>query len=729
MKFQRIVVIFTILIITLGVNQNIHAQRNFTEEADNAFKMEKFYEAINLYKKAYSKVSNRLEKGRILFQIAECYRLTNDYRKAEMQYKRVIRYNYPDPIAIFYYAEAMKNNEDYEEAIVEYNNYLEKVPGDERAIIGRESCKLAQDWIDNPTRYKVDNVRQFNSRENDFSPVYADSKFRVLVFTSARAEARGKGYDEWTGQPFTDFFFVSMDKKGNWSKPQPLDEEGIVNSEFNEGAATFNKRANTIYFTRCRIEKKKSVPCEIYTAKKRGRSWGEPEMIILGADSFNVGHPTITEDELTMYFTSDMPGGHGGKDIWMATRERRSKEFGEPVNLGPTINSPGDEMFPYIRVDGTLYFASNYYPGMGGLDIFKSEYIDEEWQKPENMQFPINSAGDDFGIVFNEDAKMLREADVKEMGFLTSNRKGSRGGDDLWEFSFPPLVFTLSGVVYDDSTGAVLKGALVSLTGSDGTNIQDSTDEAGYYHFDKYQILENTSYSLDITKEGYWGDKGRETTVGRNTSEDLVLNFRLPPIIKEPIVLPDIVYELAKWELTPQAKDSIDYLYQILVDNPTIVVELQSHTDSRPIGITNDTLSYRRALSVVNYLIDKGIEADRLEAKGYGERVPRTLETDRVSMYRGKEYKFTAGTVLTDEFINSLSTTGEKEAAHQLNRRTTFLILRDDYVPQKDQNLEINKPNIQIINDDEDIDDEEIEETEETEENEETENEEVEQPE
>jgi len=721
MNFQKIVVVCLTLIISVSVVNNSYAQRNFTEEGDDAFQLEKYYKAIESYKKAYTKVkSNRIEKGRILFQIAECYRLTNDYRKAEMQYKRVIRYKYPDPIAILYYAEALKNNEKYPEALIQYELYLEKVPDDQRGITGKESCTLSQSWKDNPTRYTVENYRKFNSKENDFSPCYADKKYRALVFTSSRDAAFGKGYDEWTGQSFTDLFFVTLDKKGNWSKPQLLDEEGVVNSDYNEGASCFNKRANTIFFTRCRVEKKASLGCEIYSAKKKGRTWGEPEEIILTTDSFTVGHPTLSANELTMYFASDMPGGYGGKDIWVVRRARKTKDFGTPENLGPIINTPGDEMFPYLRENGDLYFSSDYHLGMGGLDIFVSKNVEGEWQKPVNMQFPINSAGDDFGIIFNEDKKMLREADLKETGFLTSNRKGSRGGDDLWEFTFPPLVFTLAGVVYDDSTGAAIPGVLVTLKGSDGTNIIDSTDTSGYYSFDKYQILENTSYSLEVTKEGYWGEKGRETTVGRMNSEDLVLDFRILPIPVEPIILPDIVYPLAKWELTSDAKDSIDYLYQILVDHPTIVIELQSHTDSRPIPMTNDTLSFRRAKSVVDYLIELGIEAARLEAKGYGERVPRTLEKDRVSVYKGKEYTFTAGTVLTDEFIDGLPTVGEREAAHQLNRRTTFLILRDDYVPQTGQNLDVNNNvNIQIINDEnpdeeeddgEEIDEEETEE-------------------
>ncbi len=396
-----------------------------------------------------------------------------------------------------------------------------------------------------------------------------------------------------------------------------------------------------------------------------------------------------------------MPGGQGGRDIWMITRSKKNKPFEKAVNLGDVINTDGDEMYPTIReVNGKtfLYFASNGHLGMGGLDIFKSELVDGKWTTPVNMKSPINSSSDDFGIIFNDDAKMLREANAKEMGWFTTNRKGGRGSDDLWSFKLPPILFTLSGIVRDDSTKQILKGAEVRIEGSNGTVYVDSTDQTGSYHFDNIQIVENTTYNMVVALKDYYSERGKESTVGLETSKDLVRDFYLDPIPKKPIVLPDILYDFNKWDLKPQYEDSLFGLVEIMKENPTFVIELGSHTDTRGSDTYNDTLSYNRAKSCVDYIISQGIEPDRISPKGYGERVPRLLEKDKTVNYKGKDYTFTKGQVMTDEFINGLKTEGEREAAHQLNRRTTFQIIRTDYVPKADTNTPVN-PQIQIIND------------------------------
>jgi len=433
--------------------------------------------------------------------------------------------------------------------------------------------------------------------------------------------------------------------------------------------------------------------CQIYYAKKQGKGWAPPDTLKLFDDmGIAVGHPSLDDEECTIYFASDAPGGYGGKDIWVAKRSKRTKPFDKPVNLGPSINGSGDEMFPYLRDDGSLYYSSNSYnhPGMGGLDIFKTIKEGDKWGKSENLKYPMNSAGDDFAIIFKG---------AKEEGYFSSNRKGGKGDDDIYSFYIPPLVFTLQGVVRDDSTKQIIVGANVKLVGSDGTVVEDSTDATGTYKFGKTQILENTSYELTVSKSGYFSTKGRETTVGLRNSKDLIHDFVLIPIPPVPVVLPDIYYDLAKWDLKPQYQDSLNGLIQTLNENPRIVIELASHTDSRPIPMTNDTLSQRRAQSVVNYLIEKGINPGRLVAKGYGAHVPRTLDRDRIVMYppneKGKPYPFAKGTQITDEYIKSLKTKELKEAAHQLNRRTEFSILRDDFVPEASQDT--NAQNVVVV--------------------------------
>ncbi len=703
-------ILLALIVTIIGISSSF-AQRNYVEDADDKFNLEQYFEAIPLYKKAYTKVKgNKMERNRILYNTAICYRKINDTKNAESTFKRVIAAKYPEPLAYLYYADALKINEKYEDASIQYAEFKNLVPGDPRGDIGIESCKMAVQWKNNPTRYEVDINKKMNNKANDFAPSYADKKYRTIVFTTSREGVVGKGEDAWTGQSFTDLYMIELDRKGNWGTPLPIDDTGELNSTHNEGVASFNDKFNTIYFTRCDVIRKQRSGCQIYTATKRGKGWGDVQLIPVGGDSIAVGHPAVTNDELTIYFASDLPGGYGGKDIWMMQRPKKNRPFEKPVNLGPVINTPGDEMFPTLREDNIMYFSSNYHPGMGALDIFRTELVDGQWTKPENMMSPVNSSGDDFHMVFNKDEKMLKEAYAKEMGFFSSNRKGGRGGVDIWSFKLPPILFTISGIVYDDSTKRVIPYAVVQIVGSDGNIYIDTTDNKGFYKFNEAQILENTSYLMEVSKKDYFNEKGRETTVGLTKTTDLVKDFYLVPIPKKPIVLPEIRYDLAKWDLKPEYYSSLDGLIATMTENPNLVIELQSHTDVRPIPMTNDTLSQRRAQSVVDYLIGKGIAGDRLVAKGYGERVPRVLEKDITITYNKKDFTFKQGTVLTKEYIESLPTNDEREAAHQLNRRTTFIILRTDYVPKQGGNIEVQKPKVEIIKNEDQKEEEKLQE-------------------
>lgn len=675
MNGMRVILLITIaLVMASGLAQ---AQKNYAQEADEAFRLYQFYDAIEMYKSAYNKVGrNRVEKVRILFQIGECYRKINDVKRAEQTYKRVIASNYPDPIVHLHFGDVLKQQGKYIDAIEQYKIYSEKVPEDERGNMGVKSCELAQRWIDNPTRYEVENIKRINSNADDFGPAYADRKFGSLVFASTRPDATGKKADPNTGQSFSDIFLTTKDRKGNWSQPVVFDP--LICGIDNEGAATFSVKYNTLYFTRCPVVKKQIVGCQIWISTKRGRGWAEPEHLSVSADSSSVGHPTITSNERDLYFASDIPGGYGGRDIWYATRTRKNRPFGAPVNLGPVINTPGNEMFPYIREysDGrtALYFASDGHPGMGGLDIYRSEWEGAGWGAPDNMMSPINSMGDDFAIIFEGDL---------EKGFLTSNRPGGRGGDDIYSHYLPPLLYTLQGVVRDELTLQLLSNAVIELAGSDNTVLTVKTDRAGSYAFNNQQILPNTTYKISAKKENYFPKDATITTVGLNVSKDFVENFLLIPFPKDPIPLPEIRYDLARWELLPQYQDSLNGLIEIMKKNPTIVIELISHTDFRDDIIRNDTLSFKRARSVVEYLVTRGIDGERMVPKGRGERDPRKLPNGYT--YSFGEYNgisFPPGVTLTEDYINALKINKEKEAAHQLNRRTEFRIIRDDYVPK-----------------------------------------------
>jgi peptidoglycan-associated lipoprotein len=698
MKIYRI--LLTTIIITGLLATKTYAQKNWAQDADNAFKTYQYYDAVGLYKKAYSKVKkNKAEKARIVFQVAECYKLTADNKQAETYYKKAIAARYTEPIVHLYYADMMKVNEKYDEALIEYNTYKELAPKDKRGADGVESCTLAQQWKDNPTRYEVDNVKQFNSKDMDFAATYYDKKYKQILFTSSRDGSVGKDLDLWTGQNFSDLWLTVQDKKGSWNTPGSVGEN--INTKYNEGAACLNAKFNELYFTRCAYEKKKVLGCQIYISKKKGVAWDIPEVVVLGADSFSYGHPSLSADELTLYFSSDKEGGYGGKDIWVVHRSKKTKPWDKPVNLGPTINTVNDEMYPFIREDGILYFSSNGLIGMGGLDIFKVEKEGDKWGKPENMKSPINSAGDDFAIIF--EGKL-------EKGYLSSNRRGGKGSDDIYSFYKPPLIFTLAGSICNDSSKTTPKelivGAIVTLVGSDGTVTVDTTNAKGLYEFTKTQFLPGTSYQISVTAKNYFGAKGKESTVGLERSKDFVHDFCLVPIPKAPIVLPEILYSFAQWDLQVQYQDSLNGLIKTMEENPNLVIELGSHTDSRGSDQYNDTLSYKRAKSVVDYLISKNIAGDRLVPFGYGKKAPRVLAKDiSVSKYvRGADVvdlkppiTFPKGVTLTDEYIDQFKSDEKKfEAAHQLNRRTEFRILREDYFPMPIDTTNKNTPEIKL---------------------------------
>lgn len=659
-KFLVVAVIAGLFSITAS------AQTDHFEVANLAFEAQEYYKAIPLLKKAYSKEKDKAKKAEIIYKTAECYRLTNDMKQSETWYRKAVKLKYPENSIQLYYADALKANGKFEDAIPEYEKYAELVPDDPRGKTGAEACALAQKWIDNPSRYVVENEVQLNGKQMDFAPSYASKNFKSIYFTSSRSNASGNDIDGWTGQGFTDIFEATIDNKGKWSKPKPL--PATINSVYNEGAAVMNNDFNQMIFTRCGVKKKVKMGCELYSSNKNGDSWTEPQLIPFfqkaeGDDStqVTVGHPALSADGLTLVFASDAEGGKGGRDLWISKFDNEKKRWGKPTNLA-AVNTPGDEMYPFIHNDGTLYFASNGHIGMGGLDIFMAEAQGDSWGEVTNMRYPINSSGDDFAIVFEKE---------QEKGYFTSNREDGKGSDDIYSFLLPALKFTLGGTVIDFKTKKPVADATVSIVGTDGSSLETRTDSKGAYKLD---LAPATSYVITAGKKDFYLNKtGKTTTVGFEEDKDLVHDFELDPINKV-IDLPNIFYDLAKWDLRPESKVALDGLVETLNDNPTIVIELGSHTDTRGSDAANLALSQKRAQSVVDYLIDNGIAEERLVAKGYGETTPKVLENAVGS--------FEKGSVINDAFIAKQATTELKEEAHQLNRRTEFKVLRTDYVPK-----------------------------------------------
>jgi peptidoglycan-associated lipoprotein len=403
----------------------------------------------------------------------------------------------------------------------------------------------------------------------------------------------------------------------------------------------------------------------IMYSTKTGDKWSEPKNIGILPDSVVAAHPALSPDGKTLYFVSDMAGGSGGKDIWMATRNSESDGWSKPKNLGPDINTTGNELFPFVRSDGTLYFSSDGLIGMGGLDIFKAvPQPDGSWIV-QNMKAPINSSADDFGITFE---------DGNESGIFSSTRKG-KGNDELYSFEFPPLKFNITGLVKDEKTGAAISASIVRLIASDGSNLQAETGSGGDF---KFALKPDVDYIFLASKQGYLNGKEKESTKGQEKSRDFLVTIQLTPIDK-PIELPNIFYDFGKWDLRPESMVSLDKLVETLNDNPKVTIELMSHTDSRDTEEYNLALSQKRAQSVVDYLIGKGIELDRLTAKGYGESRPKVVDASIAAL----DPFLKIGTTLSEQYINSLANDEQKEIAHQINRRTEFMVLRTDYVAPK----------------------------------------------
>jgi len=658
---------FLVVAIVAGLfSINANAQKDHLAEANLAYEAQEYYKAITLLKKAYSKEKDKANKADIIFKTAECYRFVNDSKQSETWYRKAIKLKYPDNSIQLHYANALKANGKFEDAIPEYEKYAELVPDDPRGKNGAEACALAQKWIDNPSRYVVENEVQLNGKFMDFTPSYAAADHKTIYFTSSRNGASGNDIDGWTGQGFTDVFEATIDNKGKWSKPKPL--PATINSIYNEGAAVMNNDFNQMIFTRCGVKKKVKMGCELYSTTKEGSNWSEPKLVPFfvkeeGDDSTQVtiGHPALSADGKTLVFASDAEGGKGGRDLWKSTFDEEKKRWKQPVNLGE-VNTPGDEMYPFIHNDGTLYFASNGHIGMGGLDIFMAEAQGDVWGNVTNMRYPINSSGDDFAIIFEKE---------QEKGFFTSNREDGKGSDDIYSFLLPALKFSLCGTVSDYKTKKPIADAAVSIVGTDGSSLETTTDASGKYCFD---LAPATSYVITAGKKDFYLNKtGKTTTVGFEEDKDLVHDFELDPINRV-IDLPNIFYDLGKWDLRPESKVALDGLVETLNDNPTIVVELGSHTDTRASDSYNLSLSQKRAQSVVDYLIENDIAEARLVAKGYGETTPKVLDN--------AIGEFPKGSVINDAFIAKLSTEELKEEAHQLNRRTEFKVLRNDYVPK-----------------------------------------------
>ena len=629
-------------------------------EAEEKQRIGEYYEAAAIYRKVYTKTSpqKRDLRGYIAFRMAECNRLINNTGKATSGYMNAIRYDYPDSIVYLRLAQMQHKAGAYAEAIKNYDIYSENAPSSQLAINGILGCELAPGWRKNPTRYEVHRMEKFNSRRAEFSPMLTGDKYDQLYFASSRTKDKEAKVSAITGQNNNNLFLVKQDEKGAWLAPQELEDE--VNTEFDEGTPSFSADGNTMYYTYCAQDPEGPRTAEIYISSRSSAKWGKGTRATIVKDSVTaLGHPSISPDGKYLYYVSDAVGGFGGKDIFRS-RVLGNNSFGPMENLGEEINTAGDELFPYCRDSVTLYFASNGHPGMGGLDLFKATQDSTGHWKVENMGAPINSMGDDFGITF---------AGQAEKGFFSSNRNDARGYDHLYSFELPTITIAIEGMV-NDVDEYPIEEATVRIVGKDGLNVKVPVKKDGSY---RVELERDIRYVMMASARGYLNQNFELTTGPEEKNETYIVDFFLSPISK-PVVIENIFYDFDKATLRPESKKALDEMIKMLNDNPNVTIELGAHTDRKGTDQYNERLASRRAQSVVDYLIAGGIKADRLEAKGYGESVPKTINKKMA-----KQYDFlNEGDVLTEEFILNL-TPEQQEIADQINRRTEFKVLRTNY--------------------------------------------------
>ena len=623
-------------------------------DADEQYARGEYHAAMLTYKKIYNKLPRREERqqrGVVAFRLGECYRHLNMAANASGAYRNALRYNYPDSMALLYLAQSQHMEGKYKEAIKSYEQFLEKAPKNVLARDGLRGSQNAARIKANPTRYKVAAAKLFNSRRADFCPMFFDAAHDVLYFTSSTEKSKGTAKSEVTGTKNSDIYFSKKNEKGVWQRPEAVD--GELNTDFDEGITSFSPDGTTMYLAKARREENASTSVEIFTSQRSEAKWSAPVKLEITADTLSAyGDPAVSPDGNWLYFSSDMPGGQGGKDLWRINLKER---VGSLENLGDVINTPGDERFPYVRSDSVLYFSSNGHAGMGGLDIYRATLTPSGGWNVENMGWPMNSSYDDFGITFGDG----------ESGFFSSNRNDARGYDHIYSFVKPELKITISGYVLDRDEEPE-PNAVIRIVGDDGSNQKAIGKTDGTFQFN---LQRGVKYVMMAGAKGYMNGKQEFVSDMAEEDAEYAVDFILAAMTK-PQVIENIFYDFDKATLRPESKTALDSMVMILKDNPQIVIEMASHTDRWGNDNYNLKLSDRRAQSVVDYLIAAGIDPSRLRPKGYGETRPKTVTKRIARLYP----QFKEGDVLNEEYIEKLEKP-DQDAADQINRRTEFQVI------------------------------------------------------
>lgn len=628
--------------------------------ADEQMERGEFFDAARTYRKIYNKLTKReerLQRGEVALKMAECYRRLGQDARASASYQNAIRYGAADSVATLRLAQSLHAEGKYAPAINAYKEFLSLAPDNQEAKIGLSGAEQARDMKENPTRYVVRQYKLINSNRSDFAPMYLGADGDQLFYTTTNEKVKGDNHSEITGTKKPDIWVMKKNEQGKWLKPEAV--EGELNTEVEEGICSFSPDGQMMYLTRARREPNASTVVEIFTSQRSDASWSAPQKFEITADTLSsYGHPAVSPDGNWLYFSSDMPGGQGGYDIWRINLKERA---GSLENLGEFINTPGNEQFPYMRTDSLLYFSSDGRPGMGGLDIFRAQLKPSGGWNVTNMGFPMNSAGDDFGITFDPTGG--------ERGFFSSSRGDGRGYDHIYSFELPELQIWISGWVLDRDEEPV-PNAVIRIVGNDGSNQKAIGKDDGSFRF---PLQRGVSYTMLAGAKGFLNARQEFTSDTAEEDAEYGVDFILASISK-PVVVENIFYDFDKATLRPESKEALDELVKILRENPNVTIEMASHTDRWGTEEYNMKLSGRRADSVIEYLIDAGIEQERLQPQGYGKSRPKII-TKKLA----REYpQFEEGTELTPEFIETLGPE-DQDAADQINRRTEFQVLSVDY--------------------------------------------------
>ena len=649
--------IIPLLLISLFTSCGI--ERNL-KKGEQHLALGEYYDAAAQFKQAYSKTppKERENRGKRALKMAYCYGKINSTPKAVAAYRNAIRYGQASLDDRLAYARLLLKNGDYKQAGRELEVLVDSMPDNVLARNALRSASMAPQWKKEGSRYTVKRADAFNSRRADYSPMLFGDEYEQLYFTSTRNEARGDDLSGITGTKAGDIFVARKDDKGRWMKPEPI--VSGLNTDYDEGACCFSTDGRDMYLTRCTTSPSAPRYAQIVVSPRADAAWGKAAPLEITRDTLSsFAHPAISPDGQWLYFTSDMPGGMGGLDIWRV--RITAAGLGGVENLGEPVNTPGNEEFPTFRPNGDLYFSSDGHPGMGGLDIFIASADPQTRRyRLSHPGYPLNSEGDDFGMTFEG---------PHNRGFFSSNRRDGRGFDHIYSFDNPEIVQTVKGWVYE-MEGYELPAAQVYIVGSDGTNRKVGVKGDGSF---EEVVKPGVDYLFMASCKGFLNHREELGVKPTDESKEHVLQFPLASITA-PVLIDNIFYEFDKANLTPESTKALDELVKLLNENPNVTIELSAHCDYKGSMEYNKRLSQRRAEAVVAYLVGHGIARDRLTPVGYGKERPKTIRRKVAAKYPWLK----EGDVLTEDFIHHLDA-GKQEVCNQLNRRTEFTVLRTTY--------------------------------------------------